>query len=180
MISFCNLVLVQQNDDGWGEWSRVGEPILATDAVGFTNITPHSVKLHWQQPRDCVVMGYELQQRLAEGDTWHTLSNTIVPEPLEYFVTNLDPATEYQFRLRALEPSGWRSWHNAAYSRIIQTLCKEPGAPGRPSPTAVYYDKITLSFEQAVANGAWVNAYEVAARVLDTTAWTAVSTRGSF
>ena len=93
-----------------------------TDAVGFTNITPHSVKLHWQQPRDCVVMGYELQQRFADADRWQTLSNTIVPEPQVYLVSKLEPATEYQFRLRALEPSGWRSWHNAAYSRIIQTL----------------------------------------------------------
>jgi hypothetical protein len=160
------------NDDGWGEWSRVGEPILATDAVGFTTVTPRSILLHWQRPQDCIVMAYELQQRLAQDDSWHTLSNTLPLEPLQYLADHLEPFTEYQFRLRALEPGGWRAWrHNAAYSRVIPTLACEPETPGTPRPLEVYFDQVVVTFEKAINNGGWVNCYELLGRQAGDDEW---------
>lgn len=163
------------NDDGWGEWSRVGEPILATDALGFTELTPRAVLLHWQEPKECTVLAYELQQRLAdavETGPWAKVCNTIPVDFGNFPIEDLEPYTDYQWRVRVLEPgTGWRAWGTAMSSRVVRTLACEPAPPGQPRALSVFYNAISVEWAPAVNHGAWVNLYEVKVKGADAADW---------
>lgn len=100
-----------RNADGWGPWSALGGPFLATDTIAVDRVEPRSVTLRWTPPT-CLALGaWEVQYRKHTGPAlesqYHTVVDDIPAAPeLSFSVPHLRPGTLYMFRVRPRDKFG--------------------------------------------------------------------------
>ncbi|XP_073813115.1 obscurin isoform X2 [Musca autumnalis] len=80
----------------------------APDSPEISAVSATEILLRWKQPRDdghTSVLCYSLQYKRADADAWTTIADNIDHE--FYLVHDLQPNTQYQFRLASRNRIGW-------------------------------------------------------------------------
>ena len=84
-------------------------------------ITNTTITLTWERPTDPSIDGYEIYSKTSNQTefTRHYLVRVdkILNSPNDIMVTNLDPDTEYQFKMRYDNEHGWSAYSNTVTAR---------------------------------------------------------------
>jgi len=97
------------------------------------------------------VTGYILQRRTPGPDSEWIRVNDIPVTDLQYTIDNLTPATEYEFRVAAVNKSGEGVFSRGS-SRIM-TVVIPPGIPGCPEVIEVIGTSVRLQWTAPHSNG---------------------------
>jgi len=81
--------------------------------------TSESITLSWQHDDDSE-QGFELQRKLASSGSWPAGAISIGAGSTGYTDTGLDPATAYDYRLRAVNGAGNSAWSNTASGATLE------------------------------------------------------------
>ena len=146
------------NDEGFGGWSNV--------AGGTTNASvpgpprdlraiaagPSGIALSWDAPADdggAAVTGYRIEGRRADRSNWTTLRDA-GPTARTWRHTDLDPATTWRYRVRAINRIGPSVWSAEAGATTRPDV---PGAPTGLAARARGTSRIDLSWSAPRATG---------------------------
>ena len=122
--------VVAVNAAGWGAWSApspaistttaASVPGAPTDVVG-SNATATSITVSWTPPAGSPVIRYALNYSTDNGATWPGWLSlpTTTPPGTTWTWTGLTPATNYRFKVVAVNAAGWGTW--SAPSPAIST-----------------------------------------------------------
>ena len=142
----------------------------APDPPVVSEVHATSCTVTYQPPQDdsgAPVTGYILERRTRGPDSdWITVSDTPVTD-LHYIIDNLTPATEYEFRVAAVNKK-WMGYFSTVSQRIM-TLVK-PDKPGRPEVIGVIGTSVHLQWTAPESNGgADITEYRVMFETSDET-----------
>ena len=151
------------------------DPVIPGPPVGLEAGAdgPHRIDLEWRPPLfdgGADIIGYRIHILLSGESEWRVLeSNTGTPDT-RYSHTGLEPATENQYRVSAINPAGASDMSEPATART------DPVAPDPPANLRAEANgphRIDLDWEEpAYTGGVPVTGYRVEA--YDGTLWTVV------
>ncbi|XP_065941807.1 twitchin isoform X18 [Magallana gigas] len=150
---------------------RPGSPKGPLTAV---DITGEELTLKWMAPEDNggeKINNYIVEKRKAGTKKWQKVSSFVnTPECL---VKNLEPGTEYEFRVMAENSLGVSDALESSEPVLAKLPYDKPGAPGTPKCSAYTPDSITLEWTPPKKDGGNpIKGYQVEKREAGETKWT--------
>nr|XP_034332878.1 twitchin isoform X27 [Crassostrea gigas] len=150
---------------------RPGSPKGPLTAV---DITGEELTLKWMAPEDNggeKINNYIVEKRKAGTKKWQKVSSFVnTPECL---VKNLEPGTEYEFRVMAENSLGVSDALESSEPVLAKLPYDKPGAPGTPKCSAYTPDSITLEWTPPKKDGGNpIKGYQVEKREVGETKWT--------
>ncbi|XP_052707844.1 twitchin-like isoform X13 [Crassostrea angulata] len=143
-------------------------PLTAVDIMG------EELTLKWIAPEDNggeKINNYIVEKRKAGTKKWQKVSSFVnTPECL---VKNLEPGTEYEFRVMAENSLGVSDALESSEPVLAKLPYDKPGAPGTPKCSAYTPDSITLEWTPPKKDGGNpIKGYQVEKREAGETKWT--------
>ena len=177
--SWHDFRLRAHNQVGYSEWSLCSDKVRTDDAPYLVTKDPRSITLRWTAQNRAEKYEMQMQEPSFPDNTWANVSSSILQS--QYTVTNLFPANQYRFRIRAFYPkkrdhagfvvkgveSGWTSYEGSAVSQYIQT---DDALPDKfDAPILVCAEIYSLSIQwnlpivngQSCGNGKPLHRYEI-------------------
>ncbi|XP_061166987.1 twitchin-like isoform X9 [Saccostrea echinata] len=143
-------------------------PLTAVDIMG------EELTLQWNAPDDDggeKINNYILEKRKAGSKKWQKVSSFI--NTPECIVRNLEPGTEYEFRVMAENKLGVSDALETSEPVLARLPYDTPGAPGTPKCSAYTPDSITLEWSPPLKDGGNpIKGYQVEKREVGEKKWT--------
>lgn len=124
----------------------------APDRPDVTEVHATGCTVKYQPPQDdggAPVTGYVLEYCTPYEPEWIRVNDSPV-NVLQFTIVNLTPATDYEFRVAAVNYKGMSEFSPA--SRTICTV-EKPGKPGRPEVIEVIGTSVHLQWTAPDSNG---------------------------